>query len=430
MSAEAPAPRRFGLVATLLLSGLATGARLVSGFVVNKFLAVYLGAPGIALIGQFLNFSTIATVVGSGAIERGVIKYAAEYSDDEEKTADLFSTVLRLCALTSLVTSLAITMAARPLAARIFGDAVHAPVLYVFAAAVPFFVGQAMMVATLNGRGDIASFVSTQTFGSLISVVFAATLPRFFGVTGALVSLSVAQVLVCGATLVSFSRRPWFRRSLFARHADREMARRLGGYTLMALTSAMVMPVIQILIRATIAHSVSWQEAGYWQAVSRISDAYLMLLTMTLSTYYVPRLSMIKTEGELRTEVLRAFRLIVPAAAGLALVVYLFRGLVLRSLYTGDFARAESLFAWQLVGDVLKMAAWVLGNVMQARAMTRAFIVTEIFFGLGYAALTHVLVTHHGAEGAVQAFAINYTLYFVMLVVIFRRLLFRRPASP
>ena len=47
----------------------------------------------------------------------------------------------------------------------------------------------------------------------------------------------------------------------------------------------------------------------------------------------------------------------------------------------------------------------------------------------GYAALTHVLVSHHGAEGAVQAFAINYSLYFVLLVVIFRRLLFRRPAA-
>lgn len=430
MGTEATPPRRpLGLFRTSILSALATGARLVSGFVVNKFLAVYLGAAGIAVVGQLLNFLTIATTIGSGAIQNGVVKYTAEYAEDAENSDRLFSTSLRVSLATALLVSLGIAAAARPLAVRILGGAGYALVFWVLAGTLVCFVLQSLLLAYLNGRRDIHAFVFVQLFGSGISVAFAVVLPRLFGTMGALLSLATAQVLVFGATLFHFIRRPWFRWSLFARRLDPDILRRLSGFTLMALTSALVLPTAQMVIRSTLASKVSWDDAGQWQAVTRISDAYLMLLTTTLSVYYIPRLSAIKSDTELRSEVLLAFRTVLPAAAFLALLVFTFRLFIVRLLYTSTFLRAEGLFAWQLTGDVLKIAAWILGSVMQARAMTRTFIATEIFFGVTYAATTQGLIGAHGVVGAVEAFALNYLLYFLLLVIVFRRLLFW-PAPP
>ena len=56
---------------------------MLSGLVINKIIAIYIGPAGIALIGQFQNFMGIITTIGNGAINSGVTKYVAEYHEDD-----------------------------------------------------------------------------------------------------------------------------------------------------------------------------------------------------------------------------------------------------------------------------------------------------------------------------------------------------------
>ena len=58
---------------------------MLSGIVINKIIAIYIGPSGIALIGQFQNFLGIITTIGNGAINSGVTKYVAEYNEDIDK---------------------------------------------------------------------------------------------------------------------------------------------------------------------------------------------------------------------------------------------------------------------------------------------------------------------------------------------------------
>jgi PST family polysaccharide transporter len=109
----------------------------------------------------------------------------------------------------------------------------------------------------------------------------------------------------------------------------------------------------------------------------RISDGYLMLVTMSLSTYYLPKLSSLLSNGELRTEIFQGYKIILPAVLVSCLPIYFLRYFIIGLLYTKDFAPMEQLFF--SVADFFKIAAWLIAFLMTAKAMTN-IIATEIIF--------------------------------------------------
>ena len=73
------------LIKTSLLTAISTIVKILSGFVINKFMAIYVGPSGIAIVGQLQSFMTMITTLSNGAISQGVVKYTAEYTSIEKK---------------------------------------------------------------------------------------------------------------------------------------------------------------------------------------------------------------------------------------------------------------------------------------------------------------------------------------------------------
>jgi PST family polysaccharide transporter len=103
--------------------------------------------------------------------------------------------------------------------------------------------------------------------------------------------------------------------------------------------------------------------------------------------------------------------------------VYLLREWVTWLLFTPDFAAANALYGPQLVGDVIKIASFVLSYLMLAKAMTKLFVISECVFAASYLVLVWVLAARFGVVGAIYAFAANYVLYLVFNLLVARRYL-------
>lgn len=73
------------LLKTSFLNGVAVLIKTATMFILNKILAIYVGPAGYAAIGQFQNFIQIITTFAGSAINTAVIKYTAEYHEDEAK---------------------------------------------------------------------------------------------------------------------------------------------------------------------------------------------------------------------------------------------------------------------------------------------------------------------------------------------------------
>lgn len=229
------------------------------------------------------------------------------------------------------------------------------------------------LLAILNGKKDIHRYVVANIAGSVFALLVTSAMVVQWGLMGALVGFAVYQSLAFFVTLALCVRTPWFRLSHLFGRMDKAVAKNLAKYTAMALTTAATVPLSHILIRNHLGQTLGWEAAGYWEAMWRLSGAYLMLVSTTLSVYYLPRLSELKTGAEIRREILAGYRVILPVAAVCALLVYLLRHFIIETLFSAAFLPMESLFFWQLVGDVFKIASWLFAFVMLGKSMTKIY---------------------------------------------------------
>jgi PST family polysaccharide transporter len=187
----------------------------------------------------------------------------------------------------------------------------------------------------------------------------------------------------------------------------------------MVAASAACVPLSQILIRNYLSEQYGVDFAGLWEALTRLSGAYMMFITTTLSVYLLPRYSEIKQSIELKNEVIKSLIIVIPVAIVCSSMVFILKEWLVLFLFTKDFLPMTDLVAWQAVGDTLKISSWILGFLLWAKALTAAFIITEIFFSFSLYVITVLLSPVFGEQGVVIAYAINYFLYFLALSVYF-----------
>lgn len=413
------------LIKTTFFSAIITLIRIASGFVASKVVAVFTGAAGVAMIGAFSNFISIVMTFANGAINTGVIKYTAEFDEDEEKLKKLFSTSFKITILCSAITGLLLIILAPIFSDWIFSQDIYKTPIRVLGFTIIFYGLNTLLISILNGKRQIKTYTIVNTVGSIVGLAFTVLLVYFYKIQGALYALVLAQSIVFFVTAGLIVKSSWFSIAYFKQNFDKPMAIKLSHYSLMAIVSALTVPVSQILLRNIIITKFGISQAGYWQGMMRVSDAYLMIITTSLSTYYLPKLSSLKTDGELRAEILKGYKLILPLVLLGCLVMYFLRILIIKVLFTPDFIAMEELFFWQLVGDFFKIAAWILGYLIIAKAMTKIYIISEVVFSLSYVVMGCVFTDLFQLKGMVIAFAVNYFFYFVFMLVIFHKIMFK-----
>jgi PST family polysaccharide transporter len=406
------------LVKTSLLSGFATIIRIFIGFVLNKILAVYVGPSGVALLGQFSNYSGMLTTFGNGGINSGVTKYIAEYSGDTVRQKNVVSTSLNIAFYCSLIFGCLNYIFAKDVSVYLFNTAEYATIFKIFAISLVFTSLNSTLLSILNGYKQIKLFISIGILNNFIGLAMTYILAVKYHIFGALMSVVLTQSIVCVTTLLIVRRLKWFSFSLKT-ELDKVIVANLSKYTLMALTSACVVPVSQIMVRNYLTEHLSLEEAGYWQAIWKISEVYLMLITTSLSIYYLPRLSEIKDIDELKKEIFRGYQILLPITIAMACGIYVVREYIIFILFTPTFLPMKELFLFQLVGDVLKITSWLLAYLMLAKAMVRVFIISEIIFGFSFVFLGYYLVSQFGLVGITYAHALNYFIYLLVMLVIF-----------
>lgn len=417
------------LVKTSLLNGLAVLTKLVTALVLNKVLAVYVGPAGYAVIGQFQSLVMMVSTFASGGVNTGVTKYTAEYHADPQQQQLVWRTAATISLAGAAVFALLLVAFRKNVALWALADAQLSGVIVWFAASLVLLLLNGLMLAILNGRKAIRAYVIANIIGSLVTATTATLLVLQFGLYGVLVALAISQALACGATAWLFQRHcpmPW--RALIGR-IDPAVARKLGGFALMSATSALVVPLAQMVIREGLARQLGWSGAGLWQALWRISETHLMLLTTTLSLYFLPRFSEIRHAAELRAEVLKGYRFVVPLVVLSALVLYQLREPLIRTLLTPEFLPLTPVLGWQLVGDVLKVCSWVIAYTMLSHARVRLFVVTEIIFAALFAGATLGGAALDGLRGAAMGYAATYALYGLVMAYFFARLLHELPSG-
>lgn len=411
------------LLKTSVLNGVAVLIKTATMFILNKILAIYVGPAGYAAIGQFQNFIQMVTTFAGSAINTAVIKYTAEYYEDETKQRNIWKTAGSIVLLFSLIFSLIILIFQKQLSIYIFHTELYQAVFVWFAIFLTLFTFNALFLAILNGKKEVLRLVIANIVGSIFSLAVTSFLAIKYGLYGALVALSIYQSLAFLITLFLCYKADWFKVSYLFGKIDKAIAKKFVAFALMALVSAICVPLSQIVIRSYLTHEYGVTYAGYWEAMIRLSAAYLMLVTTTLSVYYLPRLSELSEIKDIKAEVYLGYKFIFPLAAIGGFFVYFLRDWIITLLFTKTFMPMRDLFLWQMIGDSLKIGSWILAYLMLSKAMTKLFVTTEILFAITSILLTYVCTRMFGFEGVSIAHLVNYGIYWiVMSIFIFKAL--------
>ena len=413
------------LIKTTFFSGIITVIRIASGFIASKVVAIYTGPGGVALIGSFSNFISIFLSFANGAINNGVIKYTAEYEGDDEKLKSLFSTSLKISLFFSSIVGIILILFASYFANAILLANYFVNPIRILGFTIILYSLNSLFISILNGKKQIKTYTVVNTAGSLIGLLFTVILVYYFKLEGALYALVLSQTIVFFVTFFMILKSDWFSCDYFRQNIDIEVVKKLSHYSLMTIVSVLTVPVSQIILRNMIIETKGLQAAGIWQGMMRVSDGYLLLMTTALATYYLPKLASLHTNRDLRTEIIQGYKLIIPTVFVSCLLIYFLRYFIITILYTPDFIAMSDLFFYQLLGDFFKMGSWILAYLMLAKSMTKVFIITEIIFSLLYVLLGYVCVNYFGLKGISIAFALNYFLYWVTMLFVFKKLLIK-----
>ncbi|ATG74611.1 polysaccharide biosynthesis protein [Zobellella denitrificans] len=406
-------------IKTSFLNGIAVLIRMGCMLALNKVLAIYVGPSGYAVVGQLQNAIQMISTIASGAVTTGVTKYTAEYFDNEEQQKTLWRTAGTIAIVGSLLTSILMVVFSKSLAVFFLEDDTLGYVFIWFSVSLLFLVLNTLLLSVINGKKEVRCYVLSSIVGSILSLLITSLLSFYMGLSGALIGLTVYQSLSFIATAYLVSRLSWFHISNFFGTIDFTIAKKLLKYTAMAITSAICVPLSYIYIRNYIGDSLGWDYAGYWEAANRLSNAYLMFLISTLSVYYIPRISEIKENKEIVSEVKKVLLLVFPTSIILSVSVFIFKEQVVSLLFTKQFMVLNELLPWQLFGDVIKINAWVLACIMLGKNMYKTFIITEVFFSALYCFFITLLVPAYGFKAASMSYALNHILYFILMVFVF-----------
>ena len=325
-------------------------------------------------MGQLNNLVYIVQYLASGAINNGVVKYVSEHKGSVGKVRTLLTNALLVTVVCSLACGTAMIACHGRLSRWIMLSDEYGYIFIVFGVTVILYAFNMLLLSIVNGYREYKMFIRINVANSLAGLVFAVVLTLLYGLPGALIGATTYQSAVFFVTLYMVRRKPWARWSYFRGRIDRSIIRNYLKYALMTLVSIGTMPVAQILIRRYIMLDLSELEAGWWEAMNRISNIYLLVVTTSFSVYYLPRLSEITEPNEVRREIGKAFKVIIPLLLTGFVLVYLCRFLIIRILFTSEFLPMAKLFGWQMGSDLFKIGCYILTYVMIAKARTVVYV--------------------------------------------------------
>ena len=415
--------RRTDLFKTSFGNGIATIIKLFTGLVSNKIVAIYLGPAGIALLAQFQNFVEITGYFANFGVNNGITKYIAEHQTDEKKTASYISTGFYITLFGTFLLSCVIFFGRFYFSDHLLQTRQYSYIFIILSLSMLLITLNTFVISVLNGYKEFKIIIIRNIVAALVSLAITVLLVIKWKLHGALIGVILSQIVVFFIVVGVIRRFSWFKLTVFLKNFHKSTVFNLSKFSIMSL-SIVAFVFVQLQIRNYIINHISVVEAGHWQAIVRISDIYLMVITNTLILYYLPRLSEIKSKIVLRNEILKGYAFIMPLTIFSAACIFFVKGFVVRLLFSAEFLPMLPLFKFQLLGDVFKVASWMLSVTMMAKAMTYVYIITDLVFCVINYLLAVFFINTFGIIGATYAFAIHYFLYLCTLIFIFRKTLF------
>jgi len=412
------------LLKVLSLNAIAVAVQFVLGLISVNIISVYLGPSGMAFMGNLRNFTSIFKSISIIGLKEGFIKLFIENKEVEQRKK-IFSSFLSFFGIITIVCSIIIISFASKWSQLIFQTDQYSHFLILFGLLLPFFTFQSFLATLLNAQQFFKKLIALQLVSSIVIFAFTTYFTIQNQLDGAILILVISDVILLICTLFFLRKNEAFQYFNTLKNIDYAYLKSIKKFLLMALVSAIVIPLTSLLIRNLIITDISLEAAGNWEAVNRISGFYMMFFSAGLSMYYLPKLSELTTDSEFKKELNYYFKTLVPLFVFVLLMVFVAKNWIIDYVLTSKFQLVKTLLIWQLLGDLFKIMTLAFGYQILVKAMVNKYLIIEVVFNVLFYLGVLFLLQHFSVEGAVMAYFYANVVTFFVVLYFFRKLIIK-----
>jgi PST family polysaccharide transporter len=407
------------------ISAVETIIKLIAGILMVKILANYDGPEGVAKLGHFQNLFTILSTIVIGGIATAVVKNSSNYSINNGFLIKYLTTAIFFGFFAAALLAIYLFFNASQLSQNIFESPKLLGIFYLLAVTLFFTVLYQSAISYLNGLRMIKEMVLLKITNSTFLIFASILLIPFYGLIGSLISLFCAQIISGLLGLYFLISHLDF--SLLSKKllGNKKIQLELFFYWLMNTVSLISSAIVLMLIRSRIVEAKGWLDAGLWEAVWRTCDLSLLLVTTSLTVYFLPTLSSTKDKKDELKLIFDVLVLAISIAILISLTVYLFRSFLIGLLFSNEFESIQEILTYQLLGAVLKVIAWVIGFHMLIKSRPIFYLFSEVFFGFSFLLLSTYSYDSYGIKGLTYAYALN-NFFFVIVGFLYLKNYFKK----
>ena len=414
-------------IKTSIYSAASTTISLLVKLITNKVIALYLGTNGMFLMGQLKDFLKIGNTLGTMGIETGTVKYTSELNNKEKDFKDLVGTSFKIHLYSSLIIIGLILIFYNYLTLSIskeMSEINNYSFKYLLCFSIISFSIQTFIMSVLNGLKKIKIFILINIIATIISAGVLIFLVINYFTVGAYYALILSPIItLITALIICLFLKP-FKLNFLNSVLKIKYFKNLSKFSLMAIMAPICLVGATFTVRYYIYDEFDSNHAGSWEAMWRISAIYLLFLTTTFKFYLVPTFTNLENNS-LKKEVFKIWKTILPIIVIITLGVYIAKDLIIDILFTSEFNLINSLILFHLLGDIIKINCWVLGNILIAKAKTNHFILFQVEWSIVFVVLSIILANIYGFVGLSIAYFSTYIIHFLLLNIYFRKLLWR-----
>ena len=407
------------------LNGISVLIKMLVSFFSVKLYAIFIGPEGFALVGNFRNFTTSTKTLSTVGFDNGVISLVSRSQNDSSSLHKIYATAFYARLLVSLLVSAVLLCLSNYFNILFFENNHFKNIIILFAIALPFYTINTLFLSILNGLGRFKRLIIINIISTIVGFLILFLLVFYLKLKGAFLSLSVIESIVIVVTLFFLRRQGIF---FSIRYLDKEILKKLLSFSAMALASAIIVPVSNFFIRNLIIENISVLQAGYWEALNRLSGYYMLIITSSITIYYLPKISSIKTKGEFRSEFKSYLSVFGIGFVILSLIVLIFKNEIITLILTSKFDPVVDLISYQLLADFIKLIVLFFGYKMISDRDVKKYLFVEVSFYVLYSILSYYFIhtLHDGIKYVVISYLISYIAMFFIMFFFYRKHLFSK----
>jgi O-antigen/teichoic acid export membrane protein len=326
----------------------------LAGLIALKVQATMLLPNSFAVLSQFMTFAGLVTNISSAAVTSGMTVLLAR-SETKALAGQLiqsgkaFSTgvssiISFLCVLLFFYSTDFISINPLP------------QYLFLILSVSPWLITRSSIAqARLTSAYQLDQFAKISNASAIAVAMLIIVLTFYFGLTGGAIATATGPMIAACILLLFAPNKVAFSDTTHTVDNRGNHIAELLRFSTAMIVAICAVPIAHILVRESMIHAGSIDQAGYWSSTVRLSDVYMQFFGLLLTTYILPKIS--SQEALFNSKHLfisYLFRLVFIGIVVLG-TVFIFREYIVLLVLAPEFAPAANLLKTQLVGDIFRI---------------------------------------------------------------------------